>query len=106
MCPVGSLFLRDNLLSDSEYKWKVCREWCLTQGIDPKTPTVPNITDFLLQLLAKGLLTTTIKGYRSGLSTLMASRGIDISHDTDLASLCRGFSIERPISHRGISWSC
>jgi hypothetical protein len=32
----------------------------------------------------------------------MASRGIDISHDTDLASVCRGFSIERHISHRDI----
>ena len=83
-----------------EYKWKVFREWCESQGIDPNTPTVPNIADFLLHLFEKGLSTTTIKGYRSSLSALMASRGIDISHDIDLGSLCRGFAIERPISRR------
>jgi hypothetical protein len=45
------------------------------------------------------LSTVTIKGYRSSLSALMASRGIDISHGTDFSSLCRGLSIKRPISH-------
>ena len=97
-----SVSQRQSTVQLYEYKWKVFREWCLSQGIDPNTPTVPNIADFLLHLFEKGLSTTTIKGYRSSLSALMASRGIDISHDTDLASLCRGFSIERPISHRDI----
>ena len=97
-----SVSQRQSTVQLYEYKWKVFREWCLSQGIDQNTPTVPNIADFLLHLFDKGLSTTTIKGYRSSLSALMASRGIDISHDIDLASLCRGFSMERPISHRDI----
>jgi len=97
-----SVSQRQSTVQLYEYKWKVFREWCQSKGIDSNTPTVPNIADFLLHLFDKGLSTTTIKGYRSSLSALMASRGIDISHDIDLASLCRGFSMERPISHRDI----
>ena len=44
----------------------------------------------------KQLATITVKGYRSALSSLMASRGMDISHDPDLNALIRSFSIERP----------
>ena len=95
-----SVSQRQSTLQLYEYKWKIFREWCVSKGIDSNTPTVPNIADFLLHLFEKGLSTVTIKGYRSSLSALMASRGIDISHDNDLASLCRGFSLERPISHR------
>ena len=97
-----SVSQRQSTVQLYEYKWKVFREWCTSQRIDPNTPTVPNIADFLLHLFNKGLSVTTIKGYRSSLSALMASRGIDISHDNDLNSLCRGFSLERPIHHREI----
>ena len=42
------------------------------------------------------MATITIKGYRSAVSSLMASRGLDISHDPDLNALIRSFSIEHP----------
>ena len=55
------------------------------------------IAEFLLHLFRdKQLATITVKGYRSALSSLMASRGLDISHDPDLNALIRYFSIERP----------
>ena len=97
-----SVSQRQSTVQLYEYKWKVFREWCASQRIDPNTPTIPNIADFLLHLFNKGLSITTIKGYRSSLSALMSSRGIDISHDGDLNALCRGFSLERPIHHREI----
>jgi len=79
-----------------ESKWKLFREWCLSKGVDPNTPSVPIIADFLLHLFNEGKATITIKGYRSALSTLMASRGLDISHNPDLNNLIRSFSVERP----------
>jgi len=72
----------------------------LSEGVDPNTPTVPIIADFLLHLFNEGKATITIKGYRSALSTLMASRGIDISYDPDLNGLIRSFNVERPRSIR------
>ena len=53
------------------------------------------IAEFLLHWFRdKQLATITLKGYRSALSSLMASRGLDISHDPDLNALIRSFSIE------------
>jgi hypothetical protein len=40
----------------------------------------------LLHPFEKGMSTTTIKGYRSSLSALMASRSIANSHNSDLGS--------------------
>ena len=88
---------RKSTLDLYEQKWNTFREWCELNGINPHTPTVPMIADFLLHLFRdKQLATITIKGYRSALSSLMASRGLDISHDPDLNALIRSFSIERP----------
>ena len=87
---------RKSILDLYEQKWNTFREWCLLNGINPHTPTVPMIADFLLHLFRdKQLATITFKGYRSALSSLMASRGMDISHDPDLNALMRSFSIER-----------
>ena len=84
-----------------EQKWNTFREWCELNGINPHTPTVPMIAEFLLHLFRdKQLATITLKGYRSALSSLMASRGLDISHDPDLNALIRSFSIERPRTFR------
>ena len=75
-----------------EQKWNTFREWCELKGINPHTPTVPMIAEFLLHLFRDKLLATiTVKGYRSALSSLMASRGLDISHDPDLNALIRYF---------------
>ena len=88
---------RKSTLDLYEQKWNTFREWCELNGINPHTPTVPIIAEFLLHLFRdKQLATITIKGYRSALSSLMASRGLDISHDPDLNALIRSFSIERP----------
>ena len=60
------------------------------------------IAEFLLHWFrGKQLATITLKGYRSALSSLRASRGLDISHEPDLNALIRSFSIERPRTFRG-----
>ena len=88
---------RNSTLDLYEQKWNTFREWCELNGINPHTPTVPMIAEFLLHLFRdKQLATITVKGYRSALSSLMASRGLDIYHDPDLNALIRSFSIERP----------
>ena len=92
---------RKSTLDLYEQKWNTFREWCELNGINPHTPTVPMIAEFLLHLLRdKQLATITVKGYRSALSSLMASRWLDISHDPDLNALIRSFSIERPRTFR------
>ena len=88
---------RKSTLDLYEQKWNTFREWCELNGINPHTPTVAMIAEFLLHLFRdKQLATITINGYRSALSSLRASRGLDISHDPDLNALIRSFSIERP----------
>ena len=88
---------RKSTLDLYEQKWNTFREWCELNVINPHTPTVPMIADFLLHLFRdKQLATITVKGYRSALSSHMASRGMDISHDPDLNALIRSFSIEGP----------
>ena len=88
---------RKSTLDLYEQKRNTFREWCELNGNNPHTPTVPMIADFLLHMFRdQQLATITIKGYRSALSSLMVSRGSDISHDPDLNPLIRSFSIERP----------
>ena len=88
---------RKSTLDLYEQKWNTFREWCELNGINPHTPTVPMIAEFLIHLFRdKQLAMITVKGYRSALSSLMASRGLDISHDPDLNVLIRSFSIGRP----------
>ena len=88
---------RKSTLDLYEQKWNTFREWCELNGINPHKPTVPMIAEFLLHLFRdKQLATITVKGYRSALPSLMASRGLDISHDPDLNALNRSFSMERP----------
>ena len=83
---------RKSTLDLYEQKWNTFREWCELNGINPHTPTVPMIAEFLLHLIRdKQLTTITVKGYGLALSSLMA-----ISHAPDLNALIRSFSIERP----------
>ena len=43
-----------------ENKWKLFREWCLSQGFDPNTPSVPIIAEVLLYPFIEGKATITI----------------------------------------------
>ena len=84
-------------------KWKVFRQWCQSQQLNPATTSIPDIADFLLFLFSeKKLSISTIKGYRSCLSQVMSARGIDISSNSDLNLLVRSFTVERPLAHREI----
>ena len=84
-----------------ESKWKVFGEWCHVKQIDPVKATVQQLADFLIFLFEeKKLAISSIQGYRSCISKVFLSRGIDISHDRDLNMLVRNFAIERPVLHR------
>ncbi len=94
---------RGSTLKLYEYKWKIFREWCQSRGFNPVSPTVPIIADFLLYLFEdRGLSVSAIKGYRSSLSQITQSLGIDITHDASLRALIQSFSIERPIARRSV----
>ena len=84
-----------------EYKWKVFGEWCRSKQLDPCKTSVPQLSEFLTFLFeVKHLSVSSIAGYRSGISKVFASRGINISHNEDLNMLVKSFYIERPVQRR------
>ena len=86
-----------------ESKWNVFKDWCKQRKIDPLNPTVPDIADFLLHLFEiKNLSVTTIQGYRSAISSLVAASGLDITNNKELSMLIKNFFNEKPIIHREV----
>ena len=84
-----------------EAKWKIFGDWCRTQGLDPCTPSIPVVADFLLYCFTERKLSmSAIKGYRSALTHIMSTFGLDISNNADIRALISNFTRERPISHR------
>lgn len=61
-----------------EGHWRSFSDWCKLEEINPSCPSIPQIADFLVYLFEmKGLSVSTIKGYKSTLSSVMAASGID-----------------------------
>ena len=84
-------------------KWTVYVRWCESREIDPLSPSIPQLADFLVFLFAdKKLSPSTIKGYRSMLSHTLHHSGntrrIRIGTDSTLSDLIRSFELERPRS--------
>ena len=67
-----------NILTQLPSSWKVFGERCQSQGLDPCTPSIPVIADFLLYCFEErgSWLCLLFKGYNSSLSQVMGSRGI------------------------------
>ena len=88
-----------------EYKWKVFGEWCQSKQLDPDKTIVPQLSEFLTFLFeVKHLSVSSITGYRSCISKIFASRGINISHYEDLNMLVKSFYIEHPARRESPRW--
>ena len=83
-------------------KWSIFVNWCVGREIDPIKVSVQQLADFFVHLFEdKGLLPSTIKGYRSSITrTLTISGGTDLSNNEFLSLLIRNFDLERPKQKR------
>ena len=83
-------------------KWSIFVDWCVGREIDPIKVSVQQLADFFVHLFEdKGLLPSTIKGYRSSITrTLTISGGTDFSNNEFLSLLIRNFDLERPKQKR------
>ena len=80
-----------------QHRWKCYRQWCASQGHTVSTPSIIKIADFLFFLRKeKGLSVSSIKGFRSMLSSVFKFRLMDIQDSFILKDLLRSFELERP----------
>ncbi|XP_064088546.1 uncharacterized protein LOC135202963 [Macrobrachium nipponense] len=87
-------------------KWDVFRRWCRTHKVSSSSTSVTQIADFLLFLREKcWLVVSTIKGYRSMLSSVFRHRGLNISEDKDLHDLIKSFETVKRTSCLVPSWN-
>ena len=82
-------------------RWGKFRKWCKDSHHRSSEPTIPKITEFLTERPA----VSTIKGYRSILSSVFKFCLLGISTSPILKDLTRSFEISapRPV-HRSLSW--
>ena len=87
-------------------RWGEVRKWCKAFHHRPSEPTIPKITEFLIFLFrTEKAAVSTIKGYRSMLSSVYKFCLPEISTLPILKDLTRSFEISapRPV-HRSPSW--
>jgi hypothetical protein len=86
-------------------QWSIFVNWCVGRAIDPIKVSVQQLADFFAHLFEdKGLLPSTIKGYRSSITrTLTIPCGTDFSNNDFLSLLIRNFDLERPKQKRLVS---
>ena len=58
------------------------------------------IADFLF--FERGRSVSAIKVYRSSLTLVIQSQGIDLSNDSSFKALIQGFTAERPVTRRSV----
>ena len=90
--------VRDSTNCVYDAKWRVFSAWCDGRKINPFQITVQQLADFLVYLFeVKGLVPSTIKGYRSAISrTIALSGGTDFGKNESISLLLRNFSLTRP----------
>jgi hypothetical protein len=78
-------------------KWSIFVDWCVGREIDPIKVSVQQLADVFVHLVEdKGILPSTIKGYRSSITrTLTISGGTDFSNNEFSSLLIRNFDLER-----------
>ena len=82
-------------------------QWCLSNQVDFRAPSLKAIADFLLHLFQeKKLQPSTIDGYRSAIADKLGNSTINVSKDENLTRLLDSFHRDRPKGRRGIpSWN-
>ena len=81
-------------------------QWCLSNQVDFRAPSLKAIADFLLHLFQEKLQPSTIDGYRSAIADKLGNSTINVSKDENLTRLPDSFHRDRPKGRRGIpSWN-
>ena len=71
-----------------ERKWRGFVKWCNDNNVNPLSPTVSKVADFLCSLHQKGIAISTIECYRTAISnTVKLTHGLDIGHNAELSAL-------------------
>lgn len=81
-------------------RWQAFVDWCLTMNIEPTSPSIPQIADFLLHLSNdKNFAPGTIEGYKTSISSVL-STGLETSVGKDpvLSALMQGLYRANPRS--------
>ncbi|XP_068221279.1 uncharacterized protein [Palaemon carinicauda] len=87
-------------------KWETFRSWCKQRKVSSITTSVSQIANFLLFLRQNSkLAVSTIKGYRSTLSSVVRHRGIDLTQDRDLKDLLKSFETTKQTQLRLPAWN-
>jgi hypothetical protein len=76
-------------------KWSIFVDWCVGREIDPIKVSVQQLADVFVHLVEdKGILPSTIKGYRSSITrTLTISGGTDFSNNEFSSLLIRNLTL-------------
>ena len=84
-----------------EAKWSVFVRWCETSQVDFRSPSVEQISDFLLHLFQEKNLQP-----RSAIADKLGNSSLNVSKDENLTRLLDSFHRNRPKGRRGIpSWN-
>ena len=88
-------------------KWAVFVQWCKAHQVDFHSPSVEQITDFLLHLFQdRKLQPSTIDRYRSAIADKLGNFTVNISKNENLNRLLDSFHRDRPKGRRGVpSWN-
>ena len=80
-----------------QQRWAVFVSWCRTRKLSASRPSVNQLCEFFLFLFEKkGMVVSTIKGYRSALHSVLRHTGLIINSDPDIADVIRSLSIRAP----------
>ena len=80
-----------------QHRWKCYRQWYASKGHTVSVPSIAKIADFLFFLRKeKGLAVSSVKGFRSMLSSVFKFRVLEIQDSFILKDLLRSFELERP----------
>ena len=90
--------LRESTRLSYDSRLEHFRKWCDQNGCDPITASLGKVADFLVYLFDKKLALSTIRSYRSAISSCHKgfTDGSSVSNSPFLAKLCRSFLLKRP----------
>lgn len=80
------------------YRWKVWLDWCVGRQVDPFSPSVNFLAEFLIFLFeVKKLTPVAIKGYRSAIATTLKHfSDINYSNQPVISNVIRSLELEKP----------
>ena len=86
-----------------ESRWSIFATWCSENEVDVKSPSIPEIANFLNHLFQdKSFKPSTISGYRTAIADGLSPHGENISKSSELNRLLSSFHRDRPKANKSI----